>query len=124
VTGRRSHGHKRFSYRDQSGTSREAHATHWDGFEFDAGPWIVSCFGEWGEMQVWAASEAEGRRVIGHAASIAGIPVEDPALSEWAVTQSANPRYGKPGRFRVASLWGLPIVTKRRGPDGNPVIGG
>jgi hypothetical protein len=114
---------KRLSYRDQTGASREAHAAHWDGFEFNAGPVIVACVGDWGNLQVWASSEAEGRRVINHAASIAGIPVDNPEEAEWIVTTSSNPRYGKPGRFRVATCWGLPVVTKREGPNGYPEIG-
>jgi hypothetical protein len=113
---------KRLSYRDQGGASRAAHAAHWAGFEFEGGPWIVSCSGDWGEVQVWAASEAEGRRVINHAASIAGLPVDDPEQSEWSVSTSSNPRFGKPGRFRVATCYGLPVVTKRRGSDGYPLI--
>lgn len=120
----RSQGAKRLTYRDFSGSSREAHAAHWAGFEWEAGPVIVSCAGEWGELQVWAASEAEGRRVIAHAAEIANLPVDDPARAEWAVTSSRNPRYGKPGRYRTATCYGLPVVTKRRGPNGYPEIGG
>lgn len=119
----RSQGAKRLSYRDLNGNSREAHAAHWAGFEWDAGPVIVSCKGEWGEVQVWAASEAEGRRVIAHAAAIGGMPVNDPTRSEWSVTTSRNPRYGKPGRYRTASCYGLPVVTKRPGPSGYPLIG-
>jgi len=113
---------KRLSYRDQSGASRAAHAAHWDGFEFNAGPVIVACVGDWGTLQVWAASEAEGRRVIQHAASIANLPVDDPEDAEWVVTTSSNPRFGKPGRFRVATCYGLPVVTKRRGSDGYPEL--
>lgn len=124
MAARKRHGEKRLSYRDLTGTSREAHAAHWAGFEWDAGPVIVSCCGEWGEVQVWAASEGEGRRVIGHAAAIAGLPINDPTQSEWVVTSSRNPRYGKAGRFRTATCWGLPIVTKRPGPNGYPEIGG
>lgn len=114
---------KRLSYRDLGGASREAHAAHWAGFEFDGGPVIVACVGDWGTLQVWAASEGEGRRVIGHAASIAGLPVDDPTQAEWVISTSSNPRYGKPGRFRVAEVFGLPVVTKRRGSDGYPEIG-
>jgi hypothetical protein len=113
---------KRLCYRDQTGASREAHAAHWDGFEFDGGPVIVACVGDWGTLQVWAASEAEGRRVIQHAASIANLPVDDPEEAEWVVTTSSNPRFGKPGRFRVATCYGLPVVTKRRGSDGYPLL--
>ena len=113
---------KRLSYRDQSGASRAAHAAHWAGFEFEAGPVIVACVGDFGTVQVWAASEAEGKRVIRHAASIANLPVDDPEEAEWIVTSSNNPRDGKAGRFRVAEVWGLPVVTKRAGPNGYPEI--
>jgi hypothetical protein len=74
-------------------------------------------------MQVWAASEAEGRRVINHAASIASIPVNDPEEAEWIVTRSKNPRYGRRGTYRTATYAGLPVVTKRDGPNGYPEIG-
>jgi hypothetical protein len=123
MAGRVSQGAKRLSYRDFSGSSREAHAAHWAGFEWDAGPVVVACTGEWGTVQVWAATEAEGRRVIGHAAAIANLPINDPSRSEWIVTSSKSPRYGKPGRFRTATCYGLPVVTKRPGPDGLPLIG-
>jgi len=119
----RSTGGKRLTYRDQTGKSREAHAAHWQDFEWEAGNTIVSCSGFWGEIQCWAASEAEGRRVIRHAASIAGIPCDDDTEAEWTVTSSRNPRYGKPGRYRTARYMGLPVVTKRAGPNGYPEIG-
>jgi hypothetical protein len=113
---------KVFRYRDQSGTSLEAHTEHWRGFEWDAGPVIVYHRGAaWGEPQVWAASVAEGKRVIRHAGAIAGIDPD--SVGEWVVTGSLNPRYGQTGRMLVKGLRnGAISVTKREGPDGLPQV--
>jgi len=114
---------KRLSYRDQTGAPQSAHAAHWEGFEFQAGRVIVVCRGPWGQLQVWAATEAEGRRVIRHAAAIAGLAVDNPAVGEWVVTTAKVGRNGQGGRYRVATVWGLPTVTKRQGPSGPPLVG-
>lgn len=112
---------KEFRYRDLSGADQCAHANHWEGFEWEAGPvCVISKNLEWGVPQVWAASAAEGRRVIIHAAAIAGVDVSDPK-HRWIVTHSTNPRYGRSGRMvpdrkALNSIW----VTKRPGPDGAP----
>jgi hypothetical protein len=114
---------KRLMYRDQTGADQAIHAEHWRGFTFQAGPVIVCCRGFWGQIQVWAASEAEGRRVIHHAADIADLPVDDPSKADWVVTRATAGRNGQPGTFRVATVWGLPTVTKRKGPSGPPLVG-
>lgn len=113
---------KVFRYRDQAGASLEAHTEHWRGFEWDAGPVCVIHKGApWGVPQVWAASAAEGKRVIRHAAAIAGInPDED---GQWVVTGTLDPRYGKQGRMLVKGLAdGAISVTKREGPNGLPQV--
>jgi len=114
---------KRLTYRDQNGLGQAAHASHWEGFEFDGGNTIVYSYGPWGQLQVWAASEAEGKRVIRHAASIAGLAVDDPVVGTWEVTTAKAGRNGQQGRYRVATIWGLPTVTKRQGPSGPPLVG-
>ena len=114
---------KRLMYRDQNGLGQNAHAQHWAGFTFQAGNLIVKNDGPWGQLQVWAASEAEGKRVIRHAAAIAGLAVDDPAVGEWSSTTAKPGRNGQPGVYRVASIWGLPTVTKRQGPSGPPLVG-
>lgn len=109
-------------YRDQTGASLEAHTEHWRGFEWHAGPVCVIHKGaDWGVPQVWAASAAEGKRVLRHAASIAGIDPDE--VGEWVVTGSLNPRYGRTGTMLVKGLAnGAVSVTKRDGPNGLPQV--
>ena len=109
---------KRLSYRDQAGASQAAHQAHWSGFTFAAGRTVVSYVGPWGELQVWAADEAEGRRVILHACSVAGIPVAGPTAGEWVVTEAKAGRNGQEGEFVVPQAEGVSFVSKRPGPSG------
>ncbi len=113
---------KVFRYRDQSGASLEAHTDHWRAFEWDAGPVCVIHKGAaWGVPQVWASSVAEGKRVIRHAAAIAGIDPDE--VGEWIVTGTLDPRYGRTGRMLVKGLRdGAISVTKRDGPSALPQV--
>ena len=108
---------KRISYRDQGNTSQAQHQAHWAGFQWDAGNVIVAYVGDHGTIQVWASTEAEGRRVIEHACSIAQIPLTGPDAGEWIVTTGKSARTGRPGRFIVPTAEGYPVVTKRPGPS-------
>lgn len=110
---------KIFTYFDQSGRSLAQHVDHWRDFSWDAGPVVVSCARTpLGKPQVWAASEAEGKRVINHAAAIAGV---DTTNAEWLVGTPKSTRYGNSGRMRVhVSTDGLLGITKRDGPSGLP----
>jgi hypothetical protein len=109
---------KRLSYRDQGGVSQAAHQAHWAGFSFEGGRTVVSYCGPWGEVQVWAADESEGRRVILHACSIAGIPVTGSDVGEWVVAEAKAGRNGQPGEFVVPTASGVAFVSKRPGPSG------
>jgi hypothetical protein len=109
---------KRIHYRDQGNTSQAAHQAHWRGFEWEAGDWVVSYVGPWGEVQVWAATEAEGRRVIAHACAIASIPLTGAGAGEWLASRAKNGRNGKTGRFCVPESEGVTFVSKRDGPSG------
>ena len=112
---------KIFTYFDQSGRSQLDHTLHWENFSWEAGPVIVSVNNtNLGKPQVWAATEAEGVRVINHAAQIAGADMRD---AEWIVTTPRSQRYGLSGTMRVyvdkaSRIW----VTKRDGPDGLPYV--
>jgi hypothetical protein len=109
---------KTLRYRALGGADLGAHTAHWEDFEWDAGPVCVISKGlEWGVPQVWAASEAEGKRVIQHAADIAGVNLND-GQHQWIVTASRNPRYGQGGRMGVERRRGLIGVAMRVGPDG------
>jgi hypothetical protein len=116
---------KRLRYLDQSGTEQLAHTIHWEDFEWQAGPvCVISKNLAWGVPQVWAASEAEGKRVIGHAAAIAGVDLADPA-HEWVITRSVDARYGQMGMMRTERRnTGLIRVSKRDGPSGLPGLYG
>lgn len=113
---------KVFRYRDQSGASLEAHTEHWRDFVWQAGPVCVIHKGApWGVPQVWAASAAEGKRVIRHAGAIAGVNPDNEG--EWIVTGTLNPRFGKQARMGVKRLRGGGLsVTKREGSDGMPEV--
>ena len=112
---------KEFRYRDQTAAPVETHIAHWESFAWNAGPVIVISKNlSWGTPQVWAASVEEGKRVIRHAAQVAGVDLDDPK-HEWVVTGSNDPRYGRTGRMRVDTRRGLFVrVTKRPGPSGLP----
>ena len=112
---------KIFTYFDQSGRSQLDHMLHWENFSWQAGPVIVSAAGtKLGKPQVWASTEAEGKRVIQHAAQIAGVDMAD---VEWLVGSPKGTRNGLSGTMRVyvdkaSRIW----VTKRDGPDGLPYV--
>lgn len=110
---------KLLTYFDQVNTSLEATVTHWRDFTWAAGPVVVSPLDcDLGKPQVWAASEAEGKRVIAHAASIAGV---DLTGVKYLVSTSRSARYGQPGTMRVhRSSDGILGITKRSGPSGLP----
>jgi hypothetical protein len=109
---------KLLGYRDQGNATQAQHQAHWRGFTFNAGRTVVSYCGSWGELQVWAANESEGRRVILHACSIASIPTSGPLAGEWVVTEAKAGRNGQPGAFVVPEAEGVAFVSKRPGPSG------
>lgn len=110
---------KRITYRDLNGASLEAHAEHWREFTFQGGPWLVKARGPFGWPQVYASSEAEGKRVLRHCASIAGWDLDRPDVEITAV-QISDSRLGKGGTYRVAVRRGLLMVSKRDGSSGAP----
>lgn len=112
---------KKFRYLDQTYAPLADHIAHWENFEWDAGPVIVVSKNlPWGVPKVWAATAAEGKRVIRHAAQIAGVNLQDPR-HQWIVTGSGDPRYGQTGHMRVDTRGGQFVrITKRPGPDGLP----
>ena len=110
---------KLFTYFDQVGSTLEQTVAHWKDFTWQAGPVIVSCVGTpLGKPQVWANSVDEAKRVIGHAAAIAGV---DLTKAEWMVGSPRSTRYGETGLMRVhRSDHGVLGITKRDGPSGFP----
>ena len=112
---------KLFRYRTKSNRSTNELQDYWRAFTWEAGPWCVRHEGAWwGNPQVWAASEAEGKRVIRFAAGEAGF---DPnQVGEWQVSRSGSARYGMPGTMRLMWEQGERWVTRREGPSGLPEL--
>lgn len=115
---------KTLTYLDQTASLLDVHTDHWKDFSWQAGPVCVISKGlSWGEPQVWASTAEEGKRVIAHAAQVAGVDLTDPKHS-WLVTGSSSPRVGQAGTMRVQWRSGLICVSKRSGPSGLPVLAG
>lgn len=113
---------KVFRYRDQTSASQDDHVAHWQGFSWQAGPVMVVHKGaSWGTPKVWAQTPAEGKRVIRHAATIAGVDTEAPG-TQWIVSGASDPRYGQSGTMRVSTKGGVFHVSKRPTPDGLPLV--
>lgn len=112
---------KYLRYRDLNGLPEARHVEHWLDFVWDAGPAIVTSRGlPWGVVQVWAADPEEGRRVIAHAAAIAGVDLKD-KRHRWEDSAPGSSRYGRSGRMAVErDQTGVPCVSKRDGSGGRP----
>jgi hypothetical protein len=113
---------KKFKYRDNTGSPQSVHAEHWKGFRWRSGNVIVRAYGPWGQLQIWAASEAEARRVFLHACSVAGWNLDE-QLTDWAVGSAGGERNGRSGLMATKETPLGVEVTKRSGPSGFPVIG-
>ena len=113
---------KRLTYRDQGGGGLEHHTAGWVGFEWQAGPVQVLSVGRWGKVQVYAATEAEGRRVINHAAALAGYDLQGDPDHRWLIGQHSGGRIGRAGTMAPLQVPGGIAVTMREGSDGHPVV--
>ena len=112
---------KRFRYRSVSGNDLGAVVDHWKDFTFEGGPYRVRWTGKsWRSPEIWAASEAEGKRVIQHAAAEAGFdPLED---GRWSTRLTSSGRQGVPGTMRVDTTKGFYWITERDGSDARPIV--
>ena len=103
-------------WRSKSGRTDPELAEFFRDFSWTAGS---VCVGHkdawWGTPQVWAASVAEGRRVLREIAREAGI---DPDLEgQWWDSVSRNPRFGQEGKMTLRNCAGYPWVHSREGSD-------
>ena len=112
---------KRFRYRSTSGWTTDALVNHWRDFVWESGPVVVKHLGHsWGTPQVWAATAAEGKRVIHHAAREAGL---DPnQVGRWEIGSRDSARLGVSGTMRVDTTGGFYWITDRDGSDGRPLV--
>ena len=111
---------KRLSYTSPAGGTLADHTAHWKGFTFSGGPVIVRCRGPMGIVQVWAATEAEGRRVVAHAAAISGVTLTGNPDVEWFVGRDSSGRSGTTRTFKTADTALGIEVSVRQGPLGKP----
>ena len=106
---------KRFSYRLNVRTGNEAAvvdslAEVWNGVTWRTGPVIVAWVSNiYGTCQIWAVSEAEGRRVIAIALKHMGAKAEE---GEWIITRSRSAEKGKVRLVRAT------VVSARATPHG------
>jgi hypothetical protein len=118
---RNNHGNslrKEFRYFDQSGKDLGEHFLHWKDFTWQAGPIFVGTSGTpLGKTHVWAETEAEGRRVIEHAAAIADVTLPD---DSWGISVARGGRVGQPGTMRLQRSDGRWWISTRNGPSGPP----
>ena len=114
---------KEMKYWDQTGKTLEEHFLHWKDFVWQAGPVVVKLLGsELGKMVVWAETEAEGRRVIEHAASISGVTLTEDNFAAMPAQQS---RLGQPGTMRLKNdgyRWWIGNRSTGSGPPTFPVV--
>lgn len=112
---------KRFRYRSVSGNDLGAIVDHWKDFAWEGGPHRVRWVGKsWRSPEIWAASEAEGQRVIQHAAEEAGFsPLEG---GRWSTRLSGSGRQGVPGTMRVDKTGGYYWITARDGSSERPIV--
>ena len=110
---------KRFGYRSNSPCHVEQLYEYWRDFVWDTGPVIVGHRGSaLGNPQVWAASVAEGKRVIQHAGREAG--VDPDKAGEWTIGSVNSPRYGVSHTVRLKQIQGVWQATARQGPSPRP----
>lgn len=107
---------KLFRYRTKSTRDLGQLSAYWANFSWRAGPVCVRhTEAWWGDPQVWAESAEEGKRVIRHAATEAGIDPDQ--VGRWAVSSSRSPRYGMSGTMRAKVYEGFPWIASREGPS-------
>jgi hypothetical protein len=107
---------KLFRYRTQSSRDLGQLSAYWRDFTWKSGPVIVWHEGAWwGSPKVWAESAEEGKRVIRHAATEAGLDPDQ--VGRWGLSSSNSPRYGMSGTMKILKREGFPWVASRQGPD-------
>ena len=112
---------KRFRYRSTSGLGLGEIVDYWKDFTFESGPYRVRHTGSsWGNLEVWASSEDEGKRVIRHAAGEAGIDPDQ--VGRWSTRRSDSARLGVSDTMKIDTTGGYYWITSRDGSDNRPVV--
>ena len=112
---------KRLRYRSRNGSDLSALVDYWKDFTWTGGSTRVRWSGgAWGTVEVWAASESEGKRVIQHAAGEAGFDAFE--TGGWSVRVTSSTRLGVSLLMRVDTTGGYYWITERDGSDGRPIV--
>ena len=112
---------KQFRYRSQSSNDLGQLVDHWKDFAWEAGAVCVQHKDAWwGTPQVWAESAEEGKRVLRHAGSEAGINPDDEG--RYVISGSTSPRYGQSGTMRICTKGGYYWITERLGSNNRPTV--
>ena len=112
---------KRLRYRSSNGQDLDPIVNHWKDFVWESGPVRVRWTGgAWGTVEVWAATELEGQRVIQHAAGEAGFDAFE--TGGWSTRTSSSTRLGVSGTMRVDTTGGYYWITARDGSNNRPVV--
>jgi hypothetical protein len=107
---------KLFRYRTKSTRDLGQLSDYWRDFVWRSGPVCVIHKGAWwGTPQVWAESAEEGKRVIRHAATEAGIDSDQ--VGGWTISSSRAPRNGMSGTMKILKKEGFPWVASRDGAN-------
>ena len=105
---------KQFRYRSKSSLDIAQRSAYWEHFQWQSGDFVVRHEGAWwGNPQVWASSEEEGKRVIRFAAGEAGLDPDQ--VGEWKISRSSSPRYGMSGTMKIQLYKGFPWISSRGG---------
>ncbi len=84
----------------------ESMAAHWSGFSWRSGPVVVRWTSDdYPELQVWAATLAEGKRVIRHALAHAQVSEQS---GEWLSSVVSGKRCGSVAVVRASSVSARP----------------
>lgn len=111
---------KKFTYRDISGRTAQQIKDDWQHYHYLAGPYVCKWHGRWGQVQVWAKDEYDGRRMLRRALTIGGWSEEDMARGVFTCKRANSERNGRFVTMRVAEGRGMIGVSKRPGPNGSP----
>ena len=115
---------KLFGYRSLGDSSAESLFGYWKDFTWEAGPVIVKHHDAWwGQIQVWALSEAEGKRVIRFAGVNAGINPDEEGT--WKIQVATGSRNGRTGRMIIedrGGQWGICARTGASTPTYWPTL--
>tara|TARA_B100000513_G_scaffold98711_1_gene42010 strand:- start:266 stop:1765 length:1500 start_codon:yes stop_codon:yes gene_type:complete len=112
---------KRLRYRSRNGQDLSALVDYWKDFTWTGGSTRVRWTGgAWGTVEVWAASESEGKRVIQHAAGEAGFDAFE--TGGWTVRVTSSTRLGVSLLMRVDTTGGYYWITCRDGSDNRPLV--